>query len=387
MIRVLFVDDEPEVLEGLENRLRRLKGQWQAGFATSGERALLMLTAEVYDAVVTDMRMPQMDGGALLRSVRREFPNTVRIILSGDIGEKGLIRAISVAHRVLSKPCDIDQLHEIIVDTMRVQAEFGRDPVLLAADAPQPLPSAPKLFAALQAQLRRPDVDLNTLAKTIERDPAITARLLQIVNSAMFGYGRVATDVREAIRRLGLNLICSLAAADELYRDASHGHPQLRRQIEQLQALSSLTAEFAISLCEDPLKRPLVFTAAMLQGVGALALLGNGALCGVPADTDFNRISAKLMDLWGLPADLIGAVATAPHPSDDELPHPTPAGIVHLARLFALRQIGRRTTPIEAEPSLDARYLAISELTPAQLTEWEQQLASNGIANGEGVVA
>lgn len=386
-MRVLFVDDEIDVLEGLENRLHRLKDQWRPAFANSAQKALSILATQNFDAVVTDMRMPQMDGAELLNAVRREYPKTVRIILSGETGQKGLIRAISVAHRVLSKPCDIHRLHQIIEDTMRVQNEFDNDPVLSAADSKHPLPSAPKLLALMQAELRMQEPNFNRLAEALERDPAMTARLLQVVNSAMFGFDRPATNVREAIRRLGLDMICGLIAAHELYRETANCDPALKAQLDALHQLSTRTAEFAAALTENPLRRPLVFTAAILQSIGALALLSNSALSGLPLDTDLNRISSKLMDLWGLPAELIATVSTASHPSDDGVGHPTPAGTLHLARLFALRSQIPMRRPLADEPALDRPYLELSGLTIASVEAWEQQLTGQSSPTANGATA
>ena len=83
MKRILFVDDEPKVLQGLQRMLRSMRNEWGMEFASSGREALEMLERAPYDVIVTDMRMPGMDGVQLLKEVTKRFPLLVRIILSG----------------------------------------------------------------------------------------------------------------------------------------------------------------------------------------------------------------------------------------------------------------------------------------------------------------
>ncbi|HEU4771446.1 MAG TPA: response regulator, partial [Candidatus Udaeobacter sp.] len=83
MKRILFVDDEPKILEGLQRMLRPQRNEWEMAFAPGGEAALAMLAAENFDVIVSDMRMPGVDGAALLETVRANYPGMLRVILSG----------------------------------------------------------------------------------------------------------------------------------------------------------------------------------------------------------------------------------------------------------------------------------------------------------------
>ena len=62
MKRILFVDDEPKVLEGIQRMLRPMRHEWDMVFAQSGQEALSILAEQPADVVVSDMRMPRMDG-------------------------------------------------------------------------------------------------------------------------------------------------------------------------------------------------------------------------------------------------------------------------------------------------------------------------------------
>jgi CheY-like chemotaxis protein len=74
MRRILFVDDESRILEGLQRMLRPQRQHWEMAFASSGEAALKLLEERPFDVIVSDMRMPVMDGAALLTHVRDRFP-------------------------------------------------------------------------------------------------------------------------------------------------------------------------------------------------------------------------------------------------------------------------------------------------------------------------
>ena len=80
--RVLFVDDEQGVLDGLRNVLRGQRGEWDMVFVLSGAAALVEIDRQEFDVVVSDMRMPDVDGAMLLGAIKEECPATVRIMLS-----------------------------------------------------------------------------------------------------------------------------------------------------------------------------------------------------------------------------------------------------------------------------------------------------------------
>ncbi len=112
--QVLFVDDERNILEGLERTLRPLRSEWDTHYAMSGAEALEIMNATPVDLVITDMRMPEMDGVELLRIVMQRHPNTIRMILSGNADSALNLKAVDVTHKFISKPCDPETLRSIV---------------------------------------------------------------------------------------------------------------------------------------------------------------------------------------------------------------------------------------------------------------------------------
>ena len=126
--RVLFVDDEPQVLEGIQRTLRK---QVDLQTATSGEDGLRLLSeAGPFALVVSDMRMPAMNGAQFLAKAREQAPDTVRMILSGQADFQATIAAVNEGHiyRFLSKPCPPDQLLAAVADGVaEIEAETAPD--------------------------------------------------------------------------------------------------------------------------------------------------------------------------------------------------------------------------------------------------------------------
>src|ERR1700690_3452566 len=112
--RILFVDDEQNVLSGLRNLLRKQRDHWEMLFVTSGAAALAEMEQAPVDVIVSDMRMPGMDGGTLLGHVKERHPSTVRIVLSGYAEREAVSRVMSVAHQFLSKPAEADAVRAVI---------------------------------------------------------------------------------------------------------------------------------------------------------------------------------------------------------------------------------------------------------------------------------
>ena len=132
LARVLCVDDEPMVLEGLE---RNLGDHFDVVTAASGQDALTMISAQPpFAAIVSDMRMPQMNGAELLSRVRQLVPDTTRILLTGHSETSAAISAVNDGHifRFLAKPCAPDVLRRHLIDAVRQHELITSERQLLA---------------------------------------------------------------------------------------------------------------------------------------------------------------------------------------------------------------------------------------------------------------
>lgn len=128
MKRILFVDDEPRVLKGLQNALRQERGAWDMVFVGGGREALAALAASPFDVLVTDIRMPDMDGVALLRAVNADHPRVRCLALSGYAEYAKLQAAESLVERFLLKPCDAELLRQAIRDALAEPTDLAAAP-------------------------------------------------------------------------------------------------------------------------------------------------------------------------------------------------------------------------------------------------------------------
>src|SRR3979411_3026664 len=122
MIRIVFVDDEVDVLQAMGRTLREMRHEWSMEFASSGGAALDELAKTPADVLVSDMRMPGMDGWELLAEVRKLYPQTVRLVLSGHADARSIMRAVGTAHQYLAKPCESGALKAAISQTHMLRA-------------------------------------------------------------------------------------------------------------------------------------------------------------------------------------------------------------------------------------------------------------------------
>lgn len=131
---LLLVDDEPNVVAGLKTALRR--HPFRVWTALSGAEALEVLKREPIDVVISDERMPGMDGAELLSEVRRRYPDTLRMLLTGQASLEEVIRAVNggqISH-YFAKPCSADELARVVGHALRLRELERRAPAVEPAD-------------------------------------------------------------------------------------------------------------------------------------------------------------------------------------------------------------------------------------------------------------
>src|SRR5580692_9670729 len=177
---VLFVDDEPKVLEGLRTRLQPLVGKWQMTFVDSGADALSRFEETPHDVIVSDISMPGMDGAQLLHAISERWPATIRIALAGVSEVEQKLRLLPLAHQYLSKPCRPEQLEDVVARSLQLREELTQPSVQAIVGRIRQLPARPQVFARLQVAMARPETSAREVARVIGEDTALTVKVLQI---------------------------------------------------------------------------------------------------------------------------------------------------------------------------------------------------------------
>lgn len=348
MSRILFVDDDPGLLDGLQDLLRKQRHHWQMTFTLGAAAALAELERAPADVVVSDMRMPGRDGTSLLREIRDRHPETTRIVLSGQTDLDSALRTVPVAHRFLAKPCQAGELVAAIDDALALRPLLANPTIRRAAGGLDSLPSPPVSYQKLIRLLDDPEVPLEAVAAVIERDLAMSAKVLQLVNSAFFGLGRRITTIAAATSYLGIATLRALAVSSEAFRAFQVQQPVTGFSLDALEqhslAVARLAARIAPTASSDD-----AFTAGLLHDLGKLVLASErpdeasaiarrAAADAVPqhsVETARNGythadVGGYLLALWGLPREIVAAVAD--HHTPGRLGAETPAlTAVHVA--------------------------------------------------------
>jgi HD-like signal output (HDOD) protein len=390
--RILFVDDDRYLLEGLRDALRPYRRRWMMSFVSSGEEALELLASDPHDVVVSDLRMPGMDGAALLSRVRESNPTAVRIVLSGQAELRMVARAAGVAHRLLAKPCEIEDLTRVIERSCALQEITARVEMNRRLAGASALPSVPRLYVRLTELLQSGEGGADDAAAIVERDIAMAAKVLQLANSAYFGRRNPVTGVREAVAYLGLEALRALALSAETFRQFPVNPPIRGFDLDDFERHSSRVAQLARHICSDTGERDEAFAAGLLHDVGLLVIAcqEREELASVLAaaheegrgihEIERDRhgvthaeVGAHLLALWGLPHAVTEAVARHHDPPGPGAPFDTV-----VATYFANVLIGevesrmRRDGPPSA--TLDTAWLDGSGMSE-RLVDWRRYAA------------
>lgn len=215
--RILFVDDNQDILDGLKRALRHEKRRWDLFFINSGESALEFMSANRIDAVITDIRMPGVDGVRLLREVTRLYPNVIRFVLSGHAEEEVILQASKLAHQFFPKPCNVDELRTSLERSLSLNELLADSHLCSVVSSVAAMPGVPEVYTEIVEKLNSHEVTVREIGKVISRDPAISMKILQLMNSAYFSIGREVSDVVEAVGLLGVNSIKYLVLSVEMF--------------------------------------------------------------------------------------------------------------------------------------------------------------------------
>jgi HD-like signal output (HDOD) protein/CheY-like chemotaxis protein len=215
--RLLFVDDEPKVLDGIRRMLHSMHLEWDISCAGSGQEALDAAAAEPFDVIVSDMRMPGMDGSALLNELRKRYPQTARIALSGQTKKEDILRAVGPVNQFLSKPCDAETLTSTISQALALRDLLADDRLRGLLSQMDAMPVLPSLYDELLEELESPDASLKVVERIVSQDIGMSAKILQLVNSAFFGVRQHVASPGQAVALLGLDTVKSLVLSINVF--------------------------------------------------------------------------------------------------------------------------------------------------------------------------
>ncbi len=390
---ILFVDDDPLLLEFYAAMMDKLDGQWEITSTDNGARALEILAETKFDVVVSDMRMPNMSGIQLMREVRRLHPHTSRIIISGAGDQEEIARSLESTHQFLTKPVKSSELVATISRIGKLDAYLLNENLKALVGRLNSLPSFPSVYLQINRELGSADPSIENIADIAVQDPGLTAKMLQVANSAAFGLAHKVSSPFDAVQFIGLNAVRSIALSAHVFRDFDKIEvkkfsalqvwtdalrcARITRQIMRLEKIDEDATEDAC-------------TAAMLRNVGKLMLAKNlpeqfQQVITLAATENLSlseaeqkilgaghpAVAAYLFGLWGLATPMVEAVAFHLQPAESETRTFSPLAVVHIAHALAGELWPDKSAGKPTE--LDHDYLATIGVDH-QLDRWRTEI-------------
>lgn len=384
--RILFVDDEPLTREHYASLSRHVGPNYEVLTVSSGAEAVDILAKKPVDVVVSDMQMPEMSGPEFLAHVERQHPETMRVVISAYADQLAVARCLMFGHRYFQKPLNMAQFAEALKRVCQLKETIRNEKVAKIIGGMAALPSPPETYLKLTEALDSRNSSLDELGEIIRVDPGMTAKLLQIVNSAQFGLARRITTPFEAVQYAGVDVLRALMLGLQSLRGFESKKPK-SVSLSGLWSHMLDTAVGARTLGEEEKlgfeETQECFVAGLLHDVGKLILAGN-------ADKEYEAvlrqarneklpvvqvereafgathadIGGYLLGLWGLPEVIVRSVEL--HHSLDLVQEKTfsPLVALHLAQ-----NIGHPERPA----ALDLEFLKRAGLEP-RIPEWMRVL-------------
>jgi putative nucleotidyltransferase with HDIG domain len=385
--RILFVGDQQPLWEGFRARSGDGESLWRSEFAKSGAEALALLAQSEVVAVVADIKLPDMSGLELLDEIMRRHPKAVRIVLSDLADTAGTMRCVGTGHYHILKPCDDVVLLGALNRAFTLKTWLPGEAVRSLISQMRWVPSPPALYIQVVSEMQSPDASVETIGKLIAQDPAITAKVLQLANSAVFGLQLQVLEPIEAVSYLGFETTKALVLLAHTF--ASFERPELAgSSLKTLWDHAVLAGRSARRIAQaencGTEETEQASAAGLLHDIGKLLLAANlpkkfGQVLKTARQeqrpsweienqvfgTSHAELGALLLGIWGLPQPIVEAVAShhqRPKAGADDF---TPATAVYVANVLAHEAL--------SEPGLSGKEAGELTQLPGQGIEaWRQ---------------
>ncbi|HTA29232.1 MAG TPA: HDOD domain-containing protein, partial [Candidatus Cybelea sp.] len=328
--------------------------------------ALTAIKANPPDLILSDQLMPGMPGSQLLEEARLAAPRTLRIMMSGFVPLNQLTM-ITSAHQYVAKPFDAPQLKKMLERTFAARDRVPDKALQTVVASLRSLPSLPQLHHTLLTELENNRGASAAIGQMVAKDAGLSAKVLQLANSPLFGRDYLVSSPAEAVFCLGTGMITAVVLSQSLFKHYHNTtHPDF--SLEQVWHHCWETAALAQCYCrEHKLPRQETeeaFMAGLLHETGRLILIANypdqyteACVAARKAQSPLGprlrevfpagpcEIGAFLLDLWGMPDSVVAAVSMLENPEKEKA-----TGFTAVSSLYFADQIASRGTPPDPFP-------------------------------------
>ena len=370
-----MVNDDLATLAQIEPHLAQLPETWKVHVSHSADDALCQFEQVQFDVVFVDLKSGPLASLEFLHNVWTKHPSTIRFLLADSMAPDLMVSCALGAHQVLVKPLQGPAIQHAIDRAALVNRLFQNKDVQTLVSRIRTFPSRPTVYAEVIRELRSSNASAATVGELVARDLAISTKLLQITNSAFFGFSGPVSKPGDAVLLLGMETTASLILGIEAFSQLDKtklkyfSTDQIWRHC---QVVANAARAIAEHVTQDAELAQEAYTAALLHDIGKLALAVNldeayrdalnlGREKNVPAweverqafGATHAEAGAYLLSLWGLPAGVIEAVASHHLPARELSSEFTALTALHLANAL---ENSLNNQPPGQEPKLDLDY-------------------------------
>ncbi len=393
---ILFVDDDLEIISSTRRFLRSTRLDWQVIYAASGSDALLRLQEKKFDVIISDIRMPGMSGIELLEFVRSNYPQAVRIALSGHTDRESSLKISGLAHQFLVKPCPIETIIDAVEQTLKAGRLIADEKLRKLLAQLRSIPSQPQTYLEIVNELKKSEPSFSKVGEVISKDASMSAKILQLVNSPFFGLPQNVINPKQACVMLGLTTIRDLVLTIGVFSEFESGKMRLLKLNnlwDHSQRIGRLAKLIALNLEANARQANDAMVAGLLHDVGRLVLADNfpqqymevNQLCKIENKeisameqrffgADHAQVGAYLFGLWGLPGSVQDAIAGHHLPSTSLLRDPLVIAAVHAANVLDYQRMAGQPL-IGPPPGFDDKFIRQHGLEN-KIEAWKQVAAT-----------
>ena len=373
-------------------------------FAEGGLKAMELLLQKPFDVIISDMRMPGLSGVQLLNEVRESYPQMVRIVLSGHSELETILKSITLAHQYLAKPCELETITTTISRACALSEMLSDESMKRIVARMGSLPSLPAIYEELIREIESEESSVDKIGKIIATDVGMTAKILQLVNSAFFGLRRQVVNPGQAAALLGMETLKTLILSVHIFSQLNMRpvfQPFLGKLWDHSLKVAGLSKKIAALETRSDEIVESAFMAGMLHDCGKLVLIANfpdsyeqilnqrepanrfsWELEAEVLSTTHSAVGAYLLGLWGLPNPIVESVAFHHQPTDFEHQEFMTLTAVHLADAFCQDELDPSSSQWPSR--LNRGYLDRLNLAnrPAVYRQTAELLRSEGERHG-----
>ena len=374
--KLLFVGTPADWSQVIDRDLHRLQPTWGLQFVPDAAQAITALQGT--DFLAINIHGSLAADAALDEALKKNAGHAVRVVLCNTSDRTEVARWSATGANTISQHTDAANLAATVSRIARVQEWMTDAGIKKLLTSCRKLPTMPRLYSQVSSELSSPNGSIDVVAQLIAQDPVMTAKILQVVNSAFFALGRQVSDPSDAVMFLGAERTRSLILLAGVFTQfegvACPGFSPEQIWNHSLQ-VAALARNIAMAETKNAKTAEAAFTAGLIHDMGKLILAANvPAMCNAVEQlhkskqvtqrvaeiqvlgTTHAELAACLLGTWALPLPVLEAVAWHHHPTRAPDKGFTLLTAVHAANVFAY-ELGCGTGTAALPETFDHDYL------------------------------